>query len=166
MAQAIFITTDDLKRFTALNGNIDSDKFVQFVKVAQDIHIQNYLGTDLFNKIASDIVASTLSGNYLSLNTNYIKPMLLHYALVEYLPWAAYTISNKGVFKHSAETSETVDSSEVNFLMEKARQTAEHYKQRFVDYMIYNQSSFPEYTSNSNGDMYPDTDSNFTGWVL
>jgi len=25
---------------------------------------------------------------------------------------------------------------------------------------------FPEYNSNSNGDMYPDTNNNFIGWVL
>ena len=51
MAQALFITRDDLVKFTAINGNIDADKFVQWIKVAQDIHIQNYLGTKLFDKI-------------------------------------------------------------------------------------------------------------------
>ena len=43
MAQALFITRDDIVKFTALNGNIDTDKFIQFIKIAQDIHIQNYL---------------------------------------------------------------------------------------------------------------------------
>jgi len=32
-------------KFTALNGNIDTDNFIQWVKVAQDIHMQSYLGT-------------------------------------------------------------------------------------------------------------------------
>jgi hypothetical protein len=32
--------------------------------------------------------------------------------------------------------------------------------------MIFNQSLFPEYNSNSNADVYPDKDANFTGWVL
>ena len=51
MAQALFVSRDEIVKFTALNGNIDVDNFVQWVKVAQDIHIQNYLGTKLFKKI-------------------------------------------------------------------------------------------------------------------
>lgn len=166
MAEGIFVTTDDVAKFTAINGNIDRDKYIQFIKIAQDIHIQNYLGTDLFNKIQGDIEGSTLTGDYLTLTTNYIKPMLLHWALVEYLPFAAYTIANKGVYKHTAETSETVDKNEVDFLIEKERKIAEHYTQRFIDYICYNESSYPEYNTNSNGDMYPDRDTNFSGWVL
>jgi hypothetical protein len=45
MATALLITRDDIVRLTALNGNTDVDKYIQFVKIAQDIHIQNYLGT-------------------------------------------------------------------------------------------------------------------------
>ena len=42
MAEALLITRDDIVRYTALNGNVDTDKFLQFIKIAQDIHIQNY----------------------------------------------------------------------------------------------------------------------------
>ena len=51
MAEALLITRDDLVRLTALNGNTDTDKFIQFIKIAQDIHIENYLGTKLLQKI-------------------------------------------------------------------------------------------------------------------
>jgi hypothetical protein len=166
MAEALLISRADVVKFTALNGNIDVDKYISFVKIAQDVHVQSILGTDLLNKIKADIVASTLSGNYLSLLTNYVKPMLIHWAMVEYLPFAAYTIANKGVYKHESENSTTVDKVEVDFLIEKQRQIAQHYTQRFVDYMSFNMNLFPEYNSNSNGDMYPRTDNNFIGWIL
>lgn len=166
MAEALLITRTDIVKFTAVNGNVDTDKFIQFVKIAQDVHVQSILGTDLLNKIKADIVANTLSGNYLSLLTNYVKPLLIHWAMVEYLPFAAYTIANKGVYKHESENATTVDKVEVDFLVEKQRQIAQHYTQRFVDYMSFNMNLFPEYNSNSNGDMYPRTDNNFLGWVL
>jgi hypothetical protein len=166
MAEALLITRTDIVKFTAVNGNVDTDKFIQFVKIAQDVHVQSILGTDLLNRIIAEKVASTLSGNYLSLLTNYVKPMLIHWAMVEYLPFAAYTIANKGVYKHESENSTTVDKVEVDFLIEKQRQIAQHYTQRFVDYMSFNMNLFPEYNSNSNGDMYPRTDNNFLGWVL
>ena len=166
MAEALLITRTDLVKFTSMNGNVDTDKFIQYIKIAQDIHIQGYLGTELLEKIKADIVASTLAGDYLTLVETYIKPMLIHWAMVEYMPFAAYTIANKGVYKHSSENAENVDKIEVDFLIEKERKIAEHYTQRFIDYMCFNQSKFPEYNTNSNGDMYPNTDNFFSGWVI
>lgn len=166
MAQALFVTREDITKFTALNGNVDPDKFIPFVKVAQDIHIQNYLGTDLFVKINNDIVAASIAGVYLTLLTNYIKPMVIHWAMVEYLPWSAYTIANKGIYKHGSENAETPSKEEVDSLVEKERDLAQSYTDRFIDYMCNNSASFPEYTSNSNGDISPDKNAFHTGWVL
>ena len=166
MAQALFVTREDIVKFTAMNGNVDTDKFIQFVKIAQDIHIQNYLGSKLFNKINNDIVAGTLTSPYTTLLSNYIKPMVIHFAMVEYLPFAAYTIANKGVFKHNSENSTNVEKNEVDFLIEKERDIAQHYTNRFIEYMSYNQVLYPEYNTNSNGDMFPDSEANFIGWVI
>ena len=135
MATALFVSRDEIVKFTALNGNIDTDSFIQWVKIAQDIHIQNYLGTKLFNKINDDIMAGTLAGNYLSLTNVYVKPMLIHWSMVEFLPFAAYTIANKGVYKHNSENSDTVSKEEVDFLVEKERSIAENYTRRFIDYL-------------------------------
>jgi hypothetical protein len=167
MAEALLIKPIDLKRFTFVDGNLDSDKLLQFVKIAQDIHIQSFIGTDLLEKIKTDIVAGTLTGAYLTLLETYIKPMLIHWAMVEYLPFAAYNVTNKGMYKSTSENAETVDKNEVDFLIQKSRSLAENYSQRFVDYMVYNQSNFPEYTSNSNNDIYPNHgNGQITNWYL
>jgi hypothetical protein len=247
MAEALLITRDDVVKFTSLNGNVDPDKFIQYIKIAQDLHIQSYLGTDLFEKIKTDIILAssgiptlisitnagtgyststgntttasvgtgtgltlditdtgglvtvadidtagtgykvndvsiidggnndaeitideifTIPTNYNNLLNTYIKPMLIHWAMVEYLPYSAYTIGNKGVYKHSAESSENIDRLELSLLIDKQTQTANHYSTRFVDFMCFNQALFPEYNSNSNGDIYPNSNTNFTNWVL
>lgn len=166
MAEALLITRDDLVRYTAVNGNTDVDKLIQFVKIAQDIHMQNYMGTKLLNKIKADIIANTLSGNYLTLTVNYLKPMLIHWAMVEYLPFAAYTIANKGVYKHSSENSVNVEKNEVDFLIEKERSIAQNYTERFIDYMNFNNSLFPEYYTNTNNEISPDSMNNYTGWYI
>ena len=166
MAQALLISRKDIVKFTAMNGNVDTDKFIQFIKIAQDIHIQNYLGSKLLDKIEADIIADTLTGDYLSLVTDHIKPMLIHWAMVEYLPFAAYTISYKVVYKGSSENAENVNKNEIDFLIEKERNLAQYYTDRFIDYMSYNSSSFTEYNSNTNDDVYPDKDASFEGWVL
>ncbi len=166
MAQALFVSREDIVRFTALNGNIDTDKFIQWVKVAQDIHIQNYLGTRLFKKINDGIVNNNLADPYLTLLNVYIKPMVIHWSIVEFLPFSAYTIANKGVYKHSSENSTNVEKDEIDFLIQKERSIAENYTRRFIDYMTFNQSLFPEYNSNSNADVYPEKEANFGGWYL
>jgi hypothetical protein len=167
MATALFIKREDLVKNTALSGSVDTDKFIQFIKLAQEIHIRNYLGSDLYDRISADIIANTLTGNYLSLVNDYIQDMLIHYAMAEYLPFAAYTISNGGVYKHNSENSQIASKSEVDILISKERNYAEYYTNRFVDYMSFNASSkFPEYYSNNNEEIYPDKDVNSIGWVL
>ena len=166
MATALFIKPVTLKRNSIIDGNVDIDKFIQYIKIAQEIHIRNYLGSDLYNKISADIIADTLTGNYLTLVNTYIQPMLIHFAMVDYLPFAAYQIKNGGIFKHTSETAETVSKSEVDYLVNKEREFAEYYTRRFIDYMTFNQASFPEYNSNTNEDISPDKDSLFNGWVL
>ena len=164
--KALWIKREDLVRNTLISGNLDTDRFVQFISVAQDIHIQNYTGTKLYDKISADILANTLANPYLALVNDYLQPMLIQWALCEYLPFAAYTVGNGGVFKHNSENSTTAEKIEVDYLVGKARDLAQYYTDRFITYMSYNQASFPEYNANNNADVYPDTDSNFASWVL
>jgi hypothetical protein len=166
MATALFISRTDLVKNSILDGNVDTDKFIQFIKIAQQIDVRNYLGSELYNRISNDITNSTLSGNYLTLVRDYIQPLLIHFAMVQYLPFAAYQIKNGGIYKHQSENAESVSKDEVDYLVQKERDFAEYYTKRFIDYMAFNQTLFPEYTSNSNDDIYPDTNDLFNGWVL
>lgn len=167
MATALFIKRADLVKNTALNGSVDTDKFIQFIHIAQEIHVRNYMGTDLYNKISQDIIDGNLTGDYLNLVNDYIQPMLIHFAMAEYLPFAAYTIANGGVYKHNSENSSIANKEEVDLLISRERDYAEYYTQRFIDYMSFNaDSKFPEYYTNSNEDIYPDKDALFHGWNL
>ena len=166
MPTALWIKREDIVRNTVISGNLDTDKFLMFIKVAQEIHLQNYTGTKLYDKISNDIIAGTLANPYLALVNTYLQPMLIHWAMVEYLPFAAYTIGNGGVFKHNSENSTTADKLEVDYLVSKARDLAQYYTDRFITYMSYNQATFPEYYLNNNADVFPDTDSNWANWVL
>jgi len=166
MAKALFISTNDLVKNTFLNGNVDPDTYTQYIFQAQQVHVQNYLGTKLYNKINDGIVAGNLSAPYTTLLSDYIKMMVIHFTMVEFLPYSSIKISEKGVFKHNSENSTNVDKTEIDSLIAKSMGTAQSYTNRFIDYMTFNQVLFPEYNSNSNADVYPDKDANFTGWVL
>lgn len=166
MATALFISRTDLVKNSIIDGNVDTDLFIQYVKIAQEIHIQSALGTKLYNKISNDIISDSLTGNYLSLVTDYVQPMLIHYAMVEAIPMLAYRIKGGGIFKGTSENAETVNKSEVDFLVQKERDLAEYYTRRFVDYLCEHSSLYPEYLTNSGSDVHPDKSINSTGWVL
>ena len=136
MATALFISRTDLVRNSILDGNVDTDKFIQFIKLGQEIDIQNLLGTDLYNRISGDITNGTLTGDYLALVSDYIQATLIWFAQVNYIPFAAYQIKNGGVFKHSSETAENVNKNEVDYLVGKAREYANYYSTRLVDYLV------------------------------
>jgi len=166
MAVALFISRTDLVRNSIIDGNVDTDKFIQFIKIAQEIHVRNYLGSDLYNRISTDIINDTLTGDYLTLVNTYVQPMLIHFAMVDYLPFAAYQLKNGGVLKHNSENSETVAKEEIDYLVNKEREFADYYTRRFIDFMCFNQEKYPEYNSNSNDDIDPSQDATFNGWVL
>ena len=167
MAQVLFINRDDLVRFTSANGNIPTDSFIQYIFIAQEIQIQRFLGTELYNQLETKIANNNLAGHYLTLVQDYIKQALCHWAMVEYLPFAAYSISSEGIYKKTSENAVNADKNEVDFLIEKERTTAQYFSNRLIDYLQDNAAAnFPEYYANSFPDIYPDDTANFGGWQL
>lgn len=171
MAQkALFVTIKDIKQKSIIGGTVDPDKIVQFVEVAQDTHIQNYLGGKLYNKmqelIINDTIDDVANANYKSLLETYVKPMLIWFTQAEYMPFSAFQISNGGVYKHTSENSQSASMEEINMLTRSALETAEFYTRRFMDYMDFNSELFPEYTSTANEEMHPDREVNFGGIYL
>ena len=170
MATVLFINRTDLIRNSILDGNVPTDTFIQFIKISQQINIQNYLGSKLYDKFTTIIENGDIDtapfADYKYLLGEFIQPTLIWFAQVDYLPFAAYQVKNGGVFKHTSENAETVNKTEVDYLVEKARTNAEWYSRRFIDFMSFNQTLYPEYTSNSNDDIYPSYDATFNGWVL
>jgi len=171
MAQkALFVTIKDIKQKSIIGGTVDPDKIVQFVEVAQDTHIQNYLGGKLYNKMQELIINDTIddagNANYKLLLETYVKPMLIWFTQAEYMPFSAFQISNGGVYKHTSENSVSASMEEINMLTRSALETAEFYTRRFMDYMDFNSELYPEYTSTANEEMHPDRDVNFGGIYL
>jgi len=169
MATVLFINRTDLVRNSIMDGNVDTDKFIQFIKLAQEIHIQNYLGTQMYDGLTAALVAGIdlpANARWKTLLNDYVVPMLIWFSQVDYIPFASYQIRNGGMYKHRSENSESVSKEEVDYLVEKARTNAEWYSRRFIDYMSFNESLFPEYTSNSNDDLYPSYDATYKVWVL
>jgi hypothetical protein len=163
----LLITKDDLFKYTQLSGNFDIDKITPFIKVAQDIEVQQLLGTVLYRKILTDVQDGVLAGNYLTLVSEYVQPMLIHYSMADLLLFHGYEVSNAGIVRNSPEGTQLPSENEINTLVERTRATADTYRRRLVDYLSYYPQLFPEYTANQNNGQYPTSyPTNYTGWNL
>lgn len=169
--KALFITVKELKQKSIIDGSVDSNKITQFIEIAQDTHIQNYLGGKLYKKLQALIVANEIdlaeNSDYKDLLVDYIKPMLIWFTQSTYIPYSIYQINNGGMYKHRSENSDSANKEEVDYIVQRTRDTAEFYTKRFLDFICMNSNLFPEYTSNQQSDMSPDRDVNYTGgWYV
>ena len=169
MATILFLNRTDLVRNSIIDGNLDTSKLLQHIKIAQEIDIQEIIGTQMYEGLTDAIIAGIdlpANARWKTILDQFIVPMLIWFGQANFYPFAAYTIANGGVYKHQSENSQSVDKSEIDFLVEKARTNAEWYSRRFIDFMSFNQATYPEYTNNKNDDIFPSYDSLFNGWVL
>ena len=169
MATVLFLNRTDLVRNSIIDGNLDTSKLLQHIKIAQEIDIQEIIGTQMYEGLTDAIIAGIdlpANARWKTILDQFIVPMLIWFGQANFYPFAAYTIANGGVYKHQSENSQSVDKSEIDFLVEKARTNAEWYSRRFIDFMSFNQATYPEYTNNKNDDIFPSYDSLFNGWVL
>ena len=105
----LLIRPSEITEMTPLGGNIDVDKIKPVIFDVQITVIEPLLGTNLYNKIITDFENDDLSGDYLELYDNYLKPILRHQIFAEYVEIASYSVDNGGIFKHQPENSQIVE---------------------------------------------------------
>ena len=141
----IWLKENELTKNTLLGGNIDIDLYIPCIADAQRTRLEEILGETLFNKIDVDFGNDDLSGLYLTLFDDYIKPFLIHQSAVEYLLVGAYKITNNGIYKTQPENTAAVDKTEVDYLVNNQRLKAEMYQGRLERWLMLNE--LPEYLS-------------------
>ena len=155
-AEVLYVNPDYMKRLTQLNGGVEDAVMVPAIILAQDKYLQQYLGTDLHEKLKAEISGGSLTGNYETLVDTYVRKVTVWWAMVEMLPNLYVRLDNGGLVIRSAENTSPISESDLHREIENARQNAQFYTTRLVEYLCYNQSLYPEYNSNSGADMSPE----------
>jgi len=156
MSKILFISESFVKDNSVLDENIDVKIIRPTIYDAQRDYIKPILGTDLYDKVISDIAGSTLAGDYLTLVDDYIADCLLKWVIFEINIVGLYKYRNKSVSKQTSENSQPVDYTGQRYLMDSWKAKAETRSQDITDYLCANSDLFPEYLSNSDDDdIYP-----------
>ncbi len=146
MATALFITENYLKTITAISSNVDIKDLVPHVEQAQDMFIQDALGSRLYVTLQTAIVNSNLNSDQENL-LNLVRPCLAYYAMHTALPFINFKVRNTGVVKQSGENIQNADLSEIKYLRNEIKDTAEYYLQRINTYLCNYGNLHPTYTS-------------------
>ena len=162
----LFISTDRLKKDSALGGSVDDNLLLPYILMAQDRYILPYLGTDLYNKIISDVNGSSLSGAYLTLLQTYIQPALVQFAFATVLPFLRLRMVNNSIVTMSSENGTSVSHNDLKPLISASMDQGEFYRERLIDYLRGNLTSFPEYSTNSGANVNPSTENYYAGMNL
>jgi hypothetical protein len=160
----LYISASRLKKDTALGGSVDDNLIMPYILLAQDMQILPILGTDLDTKLKTEIQADTLANQYKTLVETYIQPALVQFAFSTLAPYLRLRFSNNSVVVMGAtEQSSSATYDDIKPLMDTATDAAEFYRQRAIDYLRDNTSSFPEYSSNTGADLDPTTRNYYAG---
>ena len=162
----LFISTDRIKKDTALGGSVDDNLLLPYILMAQDRYILPVLGTDLYDKLISDIQGSSLAGDYLTLLQTYIQPALVQFSFSVVLPFLRLRFVNNSVVTMDSEQGSSVSHEDLKPLINASMDQGEFLRERLIDYIQNNTSSFSEYSSNTGSDLQPTTQNYYAGLNL
>lgn len=170
MSYILFISEDKLKESTAIQGNVDVDFLLPYVRVSQKKYLVPKLGTQLFDHISGLISAGTVGdvGNeaYKTLLDDYIADMLVHWGFFECIPFLRYKIQNGNIYAKTSESGQALSRTDAQDLREEVRNTAEFYTKRLVDFLCCSSSTYPLYGQSTTCDVPVDKNAFYAGMNL
>lgn len=167
MNRVLLIGTALLKKMTPIENNVDDSILSPYIFKAQETHIHQVLGTDLYERIKDDLVCRSLTGNYRKLYDEYIVPATIEWTFYEVMPFIQIKLTNKSVGRGSADYFNEGDLNDLKYLRNSVRDLGEFYSTRTTNYLKQNSHLFKEYMTNTGLDkIIPNSSNYFSGVYL
>lgn len=152
METVLLVSEQRMKQWTSLDNNIRIDVLTPSILNAQQIYIQDTLGTNFFNRLKEGVRLDNLTADEQMFLTDYVGPTLMQYALYLLLPNLKYKMVEKGILNGTSEETGQTSLDELQFLQANAMDTAQFYDQRMKEFLIQNPTMFIEWLQwNNNG---------------
>lgn len=146
MTTTAFVDFDYLKANSPLYGNLDPSSIDWLIPASQDKNIERLLGTNLYNKIKTEIQQSGTT-SYKTLLDEFISPALVFYIASDAIAFNQVSFTNAGLLMKSSENSEQATEEAFKRYKGNLDNFAEYYGQRLVDHLCANKSLYPEYAT-------------------
>jgi hypothetical protein len=151
-----FISENFLKATTAISANVDVNSIAPFIPTAQDMYIQDSLGSNFYKYLWAAYSAQTLTADEVTL-VEKIKPALAWRAAEMTLPSLTYQVKNKGPQVQFGDNSGQITLEELNYLRNEFKNKAEFYEERLKKFLCLSGTAYPQYQNNNSTDISPNT---------
>jgi hypothetical protein len=162
----LLISEQKLKSQSPIDPNVDSDELRYGIQQAQNIYIQETLGTNFYTEILNQVEDGSIS---LSANTynkelldNFIQPTLVAYSYYIILDNMFVKLVNVGLQQFRSEQSNPIGIKEFQYLKDQARDRAQFLDNLLRRHLVFNNWKYPSYTQVlNNGQLIPEFGSPF-----
>jgi hypothetical protein len=159
MDTVLLVSEQRMKQWTQLDNNIRIDVLTPSILQAQDIYIQDTLGTKFFNRLKSGVFNNDLTTDESLFLKDYIGPCLMQYALYLLLPNLKYKFVEKGILNGTSEETQPTTLDEMKYLRDAAQDTAQFYNERMLEFLRDNDMMFVDYNQPGTDGMEPNKQS-------
>lgn len=172
MSNKIFLISEQtLKNETILNDNIGSEYIKPAIETAQDIYLQQLIGTELldklYNLIDTNNIVNIEFAHYKTLIDDYIINYLKYKVLAEITIPLAYKYRSAGVVQSTGEHYNNSPMKDATLVQNHYELRATFYAERLSKYLNTNHHLYPEYMSTrDNADMIANPDAYQTNILL
>jgi hypothetical protein len=160
MAQVLLISETKLKAFTTIHQNVDMELLTANILIAQDLGLQNILGSKGYTYYQDLVKSVQLSGGTMSsadkiMLDEYIAPYLVHRSYYESLPAIYMRTMNKALIVGDTEQGKSVSIREMQYFRDIEMSRYEFYSQRMMDRLRSFPNDYPWYYSYTDKDGMP-----------
>lgn len=164
MKQVLLISEDKIKTLSNLDSNVFGKWLMPAIYQAQDVQLQQIIGSCLYETIISlieeNLIGEDAYAAYKSLLDNQIQDFLLYQTLVNIIPLINVNMANMGSVVSNDEHIQLLSQGNVDLVRGYYQGIADVYQKRLQDYLLENCIYFPELNPCSCNGIKPNLKSN------
>lgn len=149
MKNVLLISETTLKKYTLINDNLDGVYLLPAIQMAQNLDLDNAIGTKLCNKLKALVATGDISlpanSNYKTLLDEYVTPYLAWQTMTAVQVSINYKMTNSGVIKNEDEKKSSIDYATANSLRNQYQKYANAFLTKLKNHLLNNSSKYPEY---------------------
>lgn len=145
MYKNVLLTNENIiKSVTNIFDNMSGTYLLPSIKTAQDIDLEDVLGTVLMEELQKEVYENEFKEDYKFLLDEYVQPFLTYASIVRLIPIVAYKITNAGIVKTDDEKMTGLAPNEVDKVRTEYQRIADSYKSKLGRYLMANSNLYPE----------------------
>lgn len=163
MSKIVYLVSEEkIKAFTQIHENVRPKDILPFVLQAQDMYLQEAIGTLFYNSIKDEVEAGSVSAINAAFLDDFGAPYIMNAAIYLMLPWQWSKMRNKGVLKGTSEETDSIDLKDLTFLRETARTNMEFYRERLRRELQINMKLYPDWMNAQQQNLQPNKKADYS----